>query len=221
MHFAGVNYLGQLAVQAPYFAVPFIVLVHVSAVENARFYLSWGVMSVVFISVQMIAQALLVEGGRGGADHRHQAAVSLAAGSAVTTAATVASLGLGPLLAGLYGPAYGPVATLLPLLIAGTIPFGVTMTLLTTARIREHSNATIAIAVGYAAAVLVPTLLLTPTDGALGAAWGWTIGNVVAAVVAFVVHRLLRDERRERTSPRAETPLLTPVSTGQGGGDTE
>ncbi len=65
LRFAGVNYLGQLAVQAPFFAVPFVVLVQVDAVENASFYLSWGVMSVVYISVQMIGQALLVEGGRG------------------------------------------------------------------------------------------------------------------------------------------------------------
>ena len=125
--FAGVNYLGQLAVQAPFFAVPFVVLVQVDAVENAHFYLSWGVMSVVYISVQMIGQALLVEGGRGGADHRRQAAVALGAGLAVAVSATVLSLGLGPLLAGLYGPAYGPIATLLPLLVAGTIPFAVTM----------------------------------------------------------------------------------------------
>jgi O-antigen/teichoic acid export membrane protein len=218
VHFAGVNYLGQLAVQAPLFAVPFIVLVQVSAVENARFYLSWGVLSVVYISVQMIAQALLVEGGRGGADHRHQAAISLAAGLAVTAAATIASLGVGPLLASLYGPAYEPVATLLPLLVAGTIPFAVTMTLLTTARIREHSNATIAVAVGYAVAVLVPTVLLTGSDGVLGAAWGWTIGNAIAAGIALLASRLPGPEGRERARPKAETPLVTPIPGWQRGG---
>ena len=66
-HFAGVNYIGQVAVQAPLFGVPFVVLVHVGAVENARFYLSWGVMTVVYVGVQMVCQALLVEGGRDGA----------------------------------------------------------------------------------------------------------------------------------------------------------
>jgi O-antigen/teichoic acid export membrane protein len=219
--FAGVNYLGQLAVQAPFFAVPFVVLVQVSAVENARFYLSWGVMSVVYISVQMIGQALLVEGGRGGADHRRQAAVSLGAGLAVATTATVLSLALGPLLASLYGPAYGPVATLLPLLVGGTIPFAVTMTLLTMARIRERSNSTIAVAVAFAVAVLVPTVLLTASDGVLGAAWGWTIGNTIAAALAALASRLPGPEGRERARSEAETTLVTPIPGWQRGGHGE
>jgi O-antigen/teichoic acid export membrane protein len=145
---------------------------------------------VVYICVQMIGQALLVEGGRGGADHRRQASVAMGAGLAVTTTATILSLGIGPLLARLYGPDYGPVATLLPLLMAGTIPFAVTMTMLTRARIREHSSSTIAMAVALAVAVLVPTILLTTRHGATGAAWGWTIGNTIAAVLAILASRL-------------------------------
>lgn len=188
--FAGVNYLGQLAIQGPFFVVPFAVLVHVNAVENARFYLSWGVMAVVYVSIQVIGQALLVEGGRGGADHQRQAAVAMGAGVGLGSVATLLSLGLGALLAGLYGPAYGAVATLLPLLMAGTIPFAVTMTLLTTARIREHARSTITVAVVFAVAVLVPTVFLASSHGAEGAAWGWTIGNTIAAVLAFLASRM-------------------------------
>jgi O-antigen/teichoic acid export membrane protein len=211
VRFTTVNYLGQLAVQAPFFAVPFVVLVHVSAVENARFYLSWGVMSIVYISLQMISQALLVEGGRGGADHRRQAAVAMGVGLAVAGAATVVSLGLGPLLAGLYGPDYGPVATLLPLLMAGTIPFAVTMTTLTIARITEHSYATIAVAVGFAVAVMLPTLLLVAGHGALGAAWGWTLGNTIAAGFSLVAARLREQGEGEQvqTAAAAASPIAS------------
>jgi O-antigen/teichoic acid export membrane protein len=209
--FAGVNYLGQLAVQAPFFAVPFAVLVQVTAVENARFYLSWGVMSVVYISVTMIGQALLVEGGRGGTDHRRQAAVALGAGLAVAASATVLSIGLGPLLAAVYGPSYSPVSTLLPILVAGTIPFAVTTTVLTMARIREHSYATIAVAGGVAPPGRVPTVLLTARFEALGAAWGWTVGNAIAALVALLVSRLATRERGERAAAEAPAPLLTPI----------
>jgi O-antigen/teichoic acid export membrane protein len=211
--FAGVNYLGQLAVQAPPFAVPFVVLVHVDAVQNAHFYLSWGVMVVVYISIQVIGQALLIEGGRGGADIRRQAAVAMAVGLAVAASATVLSLGLGPLLAALYGPDYGPVATLLPLLMAGTIPFAVTMTMLTTARIREHSRATITVAVAFAVAVLVPTVLLVSRHGALGAAWGWAIGNTIAAVLALLVSRLPEGGSGEQveTAAAAATSPIAPI----------
>jgi O-antigen/teichoic acid export membrane protein len=211
--FTGVNYLGQLAVQAPFFAVPFVVLVHVDATENARFYLSWGVMSIVYIGIQMVGQALLVEGGRGGADHRRQAAVAMAVGLTVAVSATVMSLGLGPLLARLYGPDYGPVATLLPLLMTGTIPFAVTMTMLTTARIREHSHATIAVAVAFAVAVLVPTMLFVASDGALGAAWGWTIGNTIAAGFALLASRLPERGSGEQvqTAAVAATSPVAPI----------
>ena len=183
--------------QAPFFAVPFVVLVHVNAVENARFYLSWGVMAVVYVSIQMIGQALLVEGGRGGADHRRQAAVAMGVGLAVAASATVLSLGLGPLLAGLYGPDYGPVATLLPLLMAGTIPFAVTMTMLTTARIREHSHSTIAVAVAFAVAVLVPTVLLV--------AQPWRAGRRLG----------LDDRQRDRRGARA--PCLSSARASERG----
>ncbi len=210
--YAGVNYLGQLALQAPFFGVPFIVLVHVDAVENARFYLSWGVLTVVYICVQMIGQALLVEGGRGGADHRRQASVAMGAGLAVTTVATILSLGIGPLLARLYGPDYGPVATLLPILMAGTIPFAVTMTMLTTARIREHSGSTIAMALALAVAVLIPTILLTTRDGALGAAWGWTIGNTIAAVLAILASRVRDRRMQDHADPGSLASSLEPTA---------
>jgi O-antigen/teichoic acid export membrane protein len=182
--FAAVNYLGQLAVQAPYFAVPLLVLTAVDAVENAQFYVSWGVMSVVYVGVQMIAQVLLVEGGRDGADHRQQVVVTLGASLSLTTVATLASLLLGSVIADLYGPDFDSVSTFLPLLVAGTIPFSITTTLLTHSRIRERAVATVIVTAGFAASVLIPTSLLIREHGALGAAWGWTIGNTVAALIA-------------------------------------
>ena len=125
----------------------------------------------------------------------------------MTASATVLSVGLGPLFAGLYGPSYGPIATLLPILVAGTIPFAATMTLLTTARVREHSYSTIAVAVVFAAGVLVPTALLTARHGAVGAAWGWTMGNAIAAVLALLASRLLE---RRRTGAGAAQRRLPP-----------
>lgn len=214
VRFAGVNYVGQLAMQAPFFVVPFIVLTHVEAVENARFYLSWGVMTVVYISVQMISQALLVEGGRDGADHRRQATVAMVVGLAVTTSASVMSLGLGPLLAHFFGPDYGPIATLLPILMIGTIPFAATMTMLTASRIREHTSSTIALSLALAVAVLLPTGLLTVGHGALGAAWGWTIGNTIAAGLALLAFRLPDRERGKRLQPGGIASSLDPISDG-------
>jgi O-antigen/teichoic acid export membrane protein len=215
VRFAAVNYVGQLAVQAPYFAVPLFVLTAVGAVENAQFYVSWGVMSVIYVGVQMVAQVLLVEGGRDGADHRQQVAVTLGASLSLTTVATLASFLLGSVIADLYGPDYDSVSTFLPLLVAGTIPFSVTTTLLTHSRIRERTVATIVVTVGFAASVLVPTSLLTREHGALGAAWGWMIGNTVAAVIATAATLLSRSRPRRRDQPGPGRLLVAAHATEQ------
>jgi O-antigen/teichoic acid export membrane protein len=214
--FAVVNYVGQLALQAPYFAVPLVVLTTVDAVDNAQFYVSWGVMSVVYIGVQMIAQALLVEGGRDGADQRQQVLVTLGVSLALTTVATLAALLLGSVIAYLYGPDYESVSTLLTLLVAGTIPFSITTTLLAHSRIRERAGATLAVTAGFATSVLVPTCLLTQEHGALGAAWGWMIGNVLAALVAVVTTVQSRSRStRARQSGVVESSLAAVLAAKQ------
>jgi O-antigen/teichoic acid export membrane protein len=111
-------------------------------------------------------------------------------------------------LAGVYGSDYESVGELLPILVAGTIPFALTMTLLTTARIREQTNSTIAIAVGLAVIVLVPTLVLTASEGTVGAAWGWTAGNAIAAGWALASSRL--PGRRQRKRELATVGSLNP-----------
>jgi hypothetical protein len=112
----------------------------------------------------------------------------------------------------MYGPAYGPVATLLPLLVAGTIPFAFTTTRLTTARIREQSSSTIAMASGFAVAVLVPTVFLTARDGAIGAAWGWAVGNTIAAALALLGSRMISRTRNERALAQAGAPPHPPAA---------
>ena len=200
---------------APYFVVPLIVLAEVDAVENAQFYVSWGVMSVVYFGVQMIAQALLVEGGRDGADHRQQVIVTLGASLVLTSVATLSSLLLGSVVADLYGPDYSSVSTLLPLLVAGTIPFGITTTLLTHSRIRERTAGTIAVTAGFAASVLVPTALLTCEHGALGAASGWMVGNTLAAIVAVLATVLIRSTSARRRQLVVARPSLASHATQQ------
>ena len=43
-----VNYLSTLAYQAPYFALPVIVLVNVDAATNSSFYVAWGIVAIAF-----------------------------------------------------------------------------------------------------------------------------------------------------------------------------
>jgi O-antigen/teichoic acid export membrane protein len=185
--YASVNYLGQLAIQAPFFVLPLIVLLNVSAHDNAVFYIAWAVMAVVFVTVQMIGQALLVEGGKDGARLGSQVRVALAIAMVFTCLGSfVAYLG-SELLTTVYGRGYASASDLLPVLVLGTIGWAITSTYLTQARVLERGSAIIAISVPFALLILLPATFLTVRDGIDGAAQAWLYGNGAAAFVAIAV----------------------------------
>jgi O-antigen/teichoic acid export membrane protein len=210
--FASVNYLGQLAIQGPFFAVPLIVLTTLSAAENASFYLAWGIMSVVVISVQIIGQVLLVEGDQG-RDLVAQARVALGVSLGVSISSLAGVVVLGTLIQGIYGSGYEDVPELLVILVAGTVPYAVTVVGLSYARVKADNRATIIITFAFAALVLVPALLLTDGHGATGASWAWLVGNCAAAVVVGLSHpghvaaslRMMSADRATSEIPMTET----------------
>lgn len=62
--YSAINYLSTLAYQAPYFALPVIVLKHVDSATNGSFYVAWGIVAIAFYVPSAIGQALLAEGAR-------------------------------------------------------------------------------------------------------------------------------------------------------------
>ena len=92
-----VNWASTLTYQAPTFAMPVIVLVNVSADDNASFYVAWGVAAVACYVPTAIGQALLAEGGRDGAQLRTQVRLAIVvAGGLMVVGAAVATLGPRP-----------------------------------------------------------------------------------------------------------------------------
>src|SRR5699024_9459432 len=57
--YSAVNYVSTLAYQAPYFALPVIVLMHVDSATNSSFYVAWSVVAIAFYVPSAIGQALL------------------------------------------------------------------------------------------------------------------------------------------------------------------
>jgi O-antigen/teichoic acid export membrane protein len=173
---------------------------------------------VVFLVPQTISQVLLVEAGKDGSSFSTQtkAALGLAGGLAVV--ATFAAFPLADVLPALYGTGYERAAGLIVPLVAGSIPWAVTSVCLTGARVRADGVATLVITLGFAVAVLAPTLVLVRADGVEGAAQAWLVGNGIAAVLAV---GLLRARARSRSTsgagqvdriraPAAEGPFPSP-----------
>ncbi len=188
VRYSVVNWLSTLTYQAPTFAVPVIVLVNVDPDLNASFYVSWGMAALAAYVPMAIGQALLAEGGRDGAQLRSQVRLAIVvAGGLMVVGTIIATLGRG-IVVSLYGDDYQEAADILPPLVAAAIPWAITSVYLTEARVRHRSVGTVAITGVLTVSILGPALFLVPDHGLGGAAGAFLGGNLVAAVVAAVVH---------------------------------
>jgi O-antigen/teichoic acid export membrane protein len=185
--YAGINYLSTLAYQAPYFALPVIVLLNVTNTVNSSFYVAWGIVSIAFYVPSAIGQALLAEGGKDGAQVRSQMRLALLLAVGLMAAGTVITfLGKGIVVAA-YGEGYRDAADILPLMMLAGVPWALTSLYLAEARILHRNVATVAITVTLTVAIVGPALVLVPRNGIEGARTAWLVGNVVAAVVAVAL----------------------------------
>lgn len=192
-----VNWLSTLAYGAPYFALPVIVLVHVSPSTNASFYVAWSITQVAFYVPSAIGQALLAEGGKDGAQVHAQVRLALALAVGLMAAASVAALVARSLVVTVYGAEYSEAARILPVLMAAGVPWAVSSLYLTEVRVRHRHVATVAITAALTLAIVGPALVTVPGRGVDGAMWSWLGGNALAAAVAAVAVRLSRLNRAD------------------------
>ncbi len=188
LRYSLVNWASTLTYQAPQFAMPVIVLVHVDADRNASFYVAWGVAALACYVPTAIGQALLAEGGRDGAHLRSQVRLAIGVATALMAVGAVAATMARELIVTLYGADYRAAADVLPTLVAAAVPWAVTSVYLTEARVLHRSGATVTITAALTVCILGPALVLVPRDGIDGAATAFLVGNLIAAVVAVGAH---------------------------------
>jgi O-antigen/teichoic acid export membrane protein len=187
LRYTSVNYVSTLALEAPRFGLPVIVLVNVSPSDNAHFYVAWAIVAVVLLVPAALAQVLLLESGRHGASDAGQLRRVAGAAVALMMIALLAATVLQGLVPAVYGSEYGRAGRLVPLLMAAGIPWALTSVTLADARVRRDSLATLAITLALTATVLLPAVFLVPRHGIAGAVGPWLGGNVAAAAIALLV----------------------------------
>lgn len=192
--FAAVNWIAALAFGAPQFTLPVIVSKFVSDARFANFYLAWSFTAPVFFIPAAIHQVLLVEGARDDdverGRRRSVEAMVLAAGMA--SIAFVGSLLLAGLIPRIYGNDYREAVHLLPLLMAGTVPWAVSTIRLAEARLRKDHVTTVAITLTFGLGILGLAIALVPSQGIDGAVRAWLIGNAAAAAISVVLGLIRR-----------------------------
>lgn len=190
IRYSAVNFVSTIGYQAPYFALPIIVLAHVSADTNAAFYVAWGVVSTTCWVPYAIGQALLAEGGKEG--HAIQGQVRMAMIIAVgimAVAAVAAVLGSG-IITIVYGEQYADAAKILPEMMLAGVPWAISSLYLTEARVLHRHLSTVLITTSLTLAIIIPALFAVPDSGIEGAAHSWLFGNLVGMVVALAAHFL-------------------------------
>ncbi len=190
--YSAVNYVSTLAYQAPYFALPVIVLTYVSEESYASFNVAWGIVAVAFYVPTALGQALLAEGGRDGAHLRSQVRLGLVLALGLMVVGAAAAFVGRDLITAVYGDDYAGAARVVPAMVAAGVPWAITSMLLSEVRILHRHVATVAMTLSLTLAVVIPALVLVPDDGIDGASAAWLLGNLVAAGVAVVASLLSR-----------------------------
>lgn len=192
VRFSTSNYAGQLALQGPVFLTPLLVLISVAALEFSRFYLAWGVTSVLLMVSQILSQTLLAEASnRGRSDQRTLVATTLGVGFAV--GASLAAVAVGPwLAASLYGEQYRKVGDLLPWLLLGCGPAAVVAVVVSEARYAERNRGVLLTSMPFALLVSMAVAVGARLGGAEGASVGWLVGNLASLVPSGVQMTQLR-----------------------------
>ena len=188
IRYSAVNFLSTIGYQAPYFALPVIVLAHVDADTNAAFYVAWGVVSTSCWVPYAIGQALLAEGGKEGHAIQQQVRMALLLATGIMAAATVAAFVGSSLITVVYGSQYADAARILPEMMLAGVPWAISSLYLTEARVLHRHVSTVVITTTLTFAIVIPALFAVPANGIVGAAHSWLFGNLVAMAVAIGAH---------------------------------
>ncbi len=191
LRYATVNWVAMLAAQAPQFITPLVVGKFVDKEQYGAFFVSWTIVTVVFLIPHTVGQTVLAEGSRAHADPERQAKLGLAVAGSIMVAMTVGAYALGGVAVRLlFGEGYGLATEILPRMVAAGVPWALTAILLARARVYHQQLITVLITGGFALATLLPVSLLAATSGVPGAANAWLIGNTVAAMFALAMATL-------------------------------
>jgi O-antigen/teichoic acid export membrane protein len=187
--YAGVNYVSTLLSAAPFVILPLVVFASVDADDNGVFYLPWQIASMLFLVPGLIGRALLLDAREEIVQFQQQAKSALLAsalfGALVVVGAAVAI----PLFPLAYGEAYSDAGPVLVALCLAMVPYGVTSTALTVARVRADTSATYLLAATLTLLVLLPCSIWTPDQGTTGATLAWMFGHTACAIPAAIYLR--------------------------------
>lgn len=185
-HYSFTNYIANLLAITPTLILPIIIINHLGASAAGYYYLAFMVINLLYTISASISQSLFAEGSYGDSMLR-----SLFKRSVIILVAILVPSGIiltifGPLVLNFFGKSYsaGGSSVMIILTIAGPAVAGYNLgTALL--RIRRQIYSLLTINVLYATSIILLTIYWVD-KGLVWVAIAWTIGNTVAAILAFL-----------------------------------
>ena len=207
LRYSAVQYMSHLALFAPQFVLPVLVLADVNPEVNANFFLAWTITTVVSIVPVIVGRVLVVEGSRTAGINR-QIRTGLVFAVSLMVVAVILAFPISRVMIEVYGEEFTLAADLLPRLVLGCLPWAVIAIALSAARVRHDHVGSVLVTTALAVSLVVLGLALVSRDGAVGAANAWLLSNTFSSLIAVaVLHRNLRSDRGIASGSHSATAM--------------
>jgi O-antigen/teichoic acid export membrane protein len=158
----------------PAFLLPALVAGRLSATDNAYFYTTWMVCSVLFIVSPAVASALFAEGSHIGTDLQQKVKMSIIIIGVLIGAGIVIYLAAGQFILSIFGTQYPRHGlTLLQVSVVAAIPDAVTNIYVVILRVKRRLRDAAFLTIGMGLVTLGLSWVLLPKLGVSGVGWAW------------------------------------------------
>jgi O-antigen/teichoic acid export membrane protein len=195
--FSLANFCGSICWSIPQSVLPLMVVNVLGAEQNAYFYIGWSIAGVVFMVPAGASYALLAEGSHNEHKLSQEVRKSLKLILLMILPAIAVLLGFGNFVLRLFGENYSDNAlNLLRLLVVSSLPLSINYIFLTVRRVEKKMKSVILLTGFIAVSTLISSYFLMLPLGILGAALGWFISQVLAALftVPYLWYRFFKQQ---------------------------
>lgn len=185
-HYSFTNYIANLLNIAPSLILPIIIINHLGASAAGYYYLAFMIINLLYTVSTSVSQSLFAEGSYGGNTLRHLVKKSVIFSGTIMLPGALLLAFFGPFVLEFFGKSYSAGGSEVIIILAITSPivalYSMGSTLL---RIRHQMYSLIVTNIIYALTISLLTLYWVD-KGLVWVAIAWTVGNFIAALMAFI-----------------------------------
>lgn len=193
----------------PAYLVPILVIIRLSAVENAYFYTTKMVGGFFYMISPAVATALFAEGVHTEGNVLRKAYKSALLICAILAPAMLAMCLGGHFVLSLFGPSYAVYGLpLLMIMIVETVPDAITNIYVSVLRIQGHVRRAAVVNMGMAITTLLLAWFLLPGGGIVGAGAAFAISQFLGSIVAGIDFLRMRRQQTQKLIALANADTL-------------